>query len=171
MRELEIDIAVDLNGFTDGCAAEHLRPAAGAGPGQLSRLSPARSAQDYCDYIIADRFVIPEGAQAHYAEKVVYLPGLLHGQRRERQDFAARRRRAPRRGCRRRASCSARFNNSYKITPDVFDVWMRLLREVDGSVLWLLERATRGVGRNLRREAAARGRRARSAGVRAARSR
>ena len=66
------------------------------------------------------------------------------------------RRRGRKSGCRSTASCSARFNNNWKITPEVFDVWMRLLHQVEGSVLWLL-RDNEGAERNLRKEAQQRG--------------
>jgi len=74
IRDLEVDIAVDLNGFTDGSRPNVFaeRPA----PVQVNYLGYAATlAQDYCDYIVADRFVIPEESQKHYAEQVVHLPG------------------------------------------------------------------------------------------------
>ena len=154
LRELEIDIAVDLKGFTqDGRTGIFaLRPA----PVQVNYLGYAGTlGVDYMDYIVADRFVIPAEHHAHYTEKVVYLPDSY-------QVNDSRRRIAERTPGRAEAGlpehgfvfCS--FNNSYKITPAFFDVWMRLLRRVEGSVLWLLG-DNAAVTRNLRREAAARG--------------
>jgi predicted O-linked N-acetylglucosamine transferase (SPINDLY family) len=153
VRELEIDIAVDLAGFTDGARPNVFaqRPA----PVHVSWLGFAGTlGQDYCDYIIADRFVIPEGAQAHYAENVVYLPGSFMVNDSERRI-------SPHAPSRAEAGLPDGFvfcsiNNVSKITPDLFDVWMRLLRVTDGSVLWLPS-ANPAVERNLRREAARRG--------------
>jgi predicted O-linked N-acetylglucosamine transferase (SPINDLY family) len=154
MRELEVDIAVDLTGHTQysrtGIFA--LRPA----PIQVNYLGyPGTMGAEYIDYIIADEFVIPRDHQVHYSEKVAYLPDCYQVNDSMRRIAEHTPTRAevglPERGF---VFCS--FNNSYKITPAVFDVWMRLLREVEGSVLWLLE-ANAAVARNLRREAADRG--------------
>jgi protein O-GlcNAc transferase len=153
VREMEVDIAVDLAGFTDGARPNVFaqRPA----PVQVSYLGFAGTlGQDYCDYIIADRFVIPDGAQAHYAENVVYLPGSFMVNDSERSI-------SPHPPSRTAAGLPDGFvfcsiNNLSKITPDLFDVWMRLLRGTDGSVLWLPS-ANPAVVRNLRREAGTRG--------------
>ncbi|MGZ5786414.1 MAG: tetratricopeptide repeat protein [Ramlibacter sp.] len=137
IREMEIDIAVDLTGFTTYGRPAILahRPA----PVQVSYLGvPGSLGADHVDYILADRHVIPEGQQSHYAEKVVWLPDTY-------QVNDSQRRVAERTPS--RTECGLPeggfvfccFNNNYKITPEVFDVWMRLLRRVDGSVLWLLE--------------------------------
>jgi predicted O-linked N-acetylglucosamine transferase (SPINDLY family) len=110
---------------------------------------------EYIDYLIADEFVVPKDHQIHYSEKVVYLPDCyqVNDSRRHIAEHTPSRAESglPERGF---VFCS--FNNSYKITPAFFDVWMRLLREVEGSVLWLLE-ANAAATRNLRREAADRG--------------
>jgi predicted O-linked N-acetylglucosamine transferase (SPINDLY family) len=154
LKELEIDIAVDLKGYTRDARPGILafRPA----PVQVSYLGyPGTMAADFIDYIVADRFVIPEDQQGSYSEKVVYLPDSY-------QVNDARRHIAERTPTRSEAGlpetgfvfCS--FNNSYKITPRMFDRWMRLLRQVEGSVLWLLEDNAAAVG-NLRREAERRG--------------
>jgi predicted O-linked N-acetylglucosamine transferase (SPINDLY family) len=154
LRKLEIDIAVDLMGSTQDSRAEifAMRPA----PIQVNYLGyPGTMGAVYMDYIIADRFVIPEDQQACYEEKVVYLPDTFQvndAQRRiskrihTRAEFGL-----PEQGF---VFCS--FNNSYKINPSFFDVWMRLLHKVDGSVLWLVG-GKGAVETNLRREAAARG--------------
>jgi predicted O-linked N-acetylglucosamine transferase (SPINDLY family) len=110
---------------------------------------------DYIDYIIADNFVIPAGSEQWYTEKVVRLPDSFQANdhRRERPGTPPLRAGAglPEAGF---VFCS--FNGQYKITPTVFDVWMRLLGRVPGSVLWLavLNATARD---NLRREAASRG--------------
>ncbi len=154
LRELEVDIAVDLNGFTahsrPGILA--LRPA----PVQVSYLGlPGTMGAGYIDYIIADRVIIPEDRHDCYAEKIVYLPDTYFVNDSKRRIAEATPTRAeaglPDAGF---VFCS--FNNNYKITPPVFDVWMRLLREVDGSVLWLLQ-SNDVSAKNLRREAESRG--------------
>lgn len=154
MRELEIDIAVDRNGHTAGArtAIFALRPA----PIQVNYLAyPGTMGARYIDYIVADRTVIPASEEGCYDEKIVRLPDSY-------QVNDAKRRIAERTHGRADAGlpeqgfvfCS--FNNNYKITPEVFEVWMRVLRQVEGSVLWLLE-SHEAVPRNLRREALARG--------------
>ena len=154
VREMEIDIAVDLMGFTAEARTSvfALRPA----PIQVNYLGfPGTMGARYIDYIFADRYVIPEAQQSHYAEQVVYLPDSFQANASNRQ-IAARtplraEARLPERGF---VFCS--FNNNYKITPAVFDVWMRLLQQVNASVLWLLA-GSPTVETNLRREAKVRG--------------
>ncbi len=154
LREMEIDIAIDLNGFTTGCRPGilALRPA----PIQVNYLGyPGTMGAEYIDYLLADRVVVPPAHLAHYTENVVYLPDsyLVNDSTRRIAERTPTRAEAglPERGF---VFCS--FNNSYKITPEVFAVWMRLLRQVEGSVLWLREGNAAAL-RNLRREAAARG--------------
>jgi predicted O-linked N-acetylglucosamine transferase (SPINDLY family) len=154
LRDMEVDIAVDLKGLTGSSrpAILALRPA----PVQVNYLGyPGTMGADTIDYVIADRVVIPEGDKPHYSEKVVYLPDTY-------ASADSKRRIADRTPSRAEAGlpetgfvfCS--FNNSYKITPRMFDLWMRLLRDVDGSVLWLLNADEAAVA-NLRREASERG--------------
>jgi predicted O-linked N-acetylglucosamine transferase (SPINDLY family) len=154
IRDLEIDIAVDLNGFTTGARVHVLarRPA----PIQVNYLGyPGTLGADFVDYIIADRTIIPPDQQCLYAEKVVYLPNAYQANDNKRPMseviFSRTQAGLPDRGF---VFCS--FNNAFKINPPVFDIWMRLLREVDDSVLWLLE-ANANVPVNLRREAERRG--------------
>jgi predicted O-linked N-acetylglucosamine transferase (SPINDLY family) len=109
----------------------------------------------YIDYIIADRVIIPAADQQFYSEKVAYLPDTYQPNDDRRvcpaMDVTRSGQGLPEHGF---VFCS--FNNTFKITPMIFDIWMRLLRQVDGSVLWLLE----GDGlvlQNLRRAAERRG--------------
>jgi predicted O-linked N-acetylglucosamine transferase (SPINDLY family) len=149
VRELEIDIAVDLAGFTEGARPNvfAFRPA----PVQVNYLGFAGTlGRDYWDYIIADRFVLPEAALAHYAERVVHLPDSFMVNDCERKI-------SPHTPSRAEAGLPdgfvfCCFNNAYKITPDLFAAWMRLLRATDGSVLWLTS-ANPAVAGHLRREA------------------
>ena len=154
LRAQEIDIAVDLKGFT-----QHSRPGIFAhhpAPIQVSYLGfPGTMGADYIDYIIGDHTVTPPEHDAFYAEKVVRLPDSYQVNDRQRVI-------APETPT--RAACGLPdagfvfccFNNNYKITPDVFGVWMRLLHAVPGSVLWLLE-DNADAARNLRKEAVLRG--------------
>ena len=154
LRKLEIDIAVDLKGFTAGARAGILSHR--AAPVQVNYLGyPGTMGADFIDYILADRLVIPEAHHACYTEKVVYLPDTyqVNDSRRVIADRTPTRALAglPEQGF---VFCS--FNSSYKINPTIFDLWMRLLSNIEGSVLWLLESNAVAV-RNLRKEAANRG--------------
>ena len=154
LRELEIDIAVDLKGLTKGARPGifALRPA----PIQVNYLGyPGTMGVDYIDYLVADRVIIPEAEQPRYAENIVYLPDTYqcNDARRVMTERTPSRRDVglPEQGF---VFCS--FNGSYKITPQIFDIWMRLLQKTQGSVLWLRESNDASV-RNLRREAERRG--------------
>jgi predicted O-linked N-acetylglucosamine transferase (SPINDLY family) len=153
-RELEIDIAIDLKGYTHEGHPEVFayRPA----PVQVNYLGyPGTLGSPHHDYIVADDVVLPPADRRYFTEQVVYVPDCyqVNDRRRAIAD------RTPARGdlglpAEGFVFCS--FNNNYKITPAMFDVWMRLLQAVDGSVLWLLA-ANATAPRNLRREAVARG--------------
>lgn len=154
IRDMEIDILVDRNGFTSGARLGILaqRPA----PIQVNYLAyPGSMAAPYIDYVIADEVVIPRDAHAAYAEKVVYLPDsyLVNDATPAVTAEVTTRAQA---GLPANGFVFCCFNNAFKITPDVFDIWMRLLRRVDGSVLWLME-GNATARRNLQREATARG--------------
>jgi protein O-GlcNAc transferase len=154
IRDLEIDIAVDLMGHTSNSRTAILahRPA----PVRINYLGyPGTMGAEYIDYIIGDRRVIPEEQRQFYTEKVICLPNTFQANDSERKigDFCPSRAAA---GLPENAFVFCAFNNSYKITPHVFDVWMRLLRRASGSVLWLVaDNAT--VEGNLRKEAESRG--------------
>jgi predicted O-linked N-acetylglucosamine transferase (SPINDLY family) len=147
-----VHIAVDLKGLTGGARTGIFarRPA----PVQINFLGyPGTMGAEYIDYIIADRYVIPPQDQGCYAEKVVYLPQCYQSNDAKRPLPMEVRTRGE---CGLPASgfvfCC--FNNLYKITPPVFEAWMGLLREIKGSVLWLLE-GTQAAMQNLRSRAAA----------------
>ncbi len=149
----EIDIAVDLAGYTKGLRTSilALRPA----PIQVNYLGyPGTMGADYIDYIIADRFVIPETQLRFYDEKVVYLPDVFQANDSKRKIGKPVSRSES--GLPEEAFVFCSFINSYKITPTCFAVWMRLLNQLDRSVIWLLGGDT-NLERNLRREAADRG--------------
>ena len=153
IRSLEIDILVDLQGVTQGARLGLLarRPA----PVQVTWLGlPATTGLPFIDHVLADPYLIPDAERAHYSERPLRLPELF--QPSDRQRLAGP---VPT-----RADCGLPdegfvfccFNNSYKITPDLFSIWMSLLQRVPGSVLWLLADHA-DVQANLRREATARG--------------
>ena len=154
IRDDGIDILVDLKGYTKDARTEILahRPA----PVQVNFLGyPGSMGADFIDYIIADAFVAPMDQQPHFTERIVHLPGSYQPNDRRRQIAPQAPSRAacglPERGF---VFCS--FNSAYKITEDVFGIWMRLLAAVPGSVLWLLDADTLAKA-NLQREAVARG--------------
>jgi predicted O-linked N-acetylglucosamine transferase (SPINDLY family) len=154
LHEHEIDILINLNGYfgDERTGVFALRPA----PLQASYLGyPASMGADYIDYIIADPFVIPPSEQSAYSEKVIYLPETYQVNDKKREIAAEVMPRAAA-GLPQDAFVFCCFNQSYKIAPAVFDVWMRLLRQIEGSVLWLLS-GNATVAQNLRREAQARG--------------
>jgi predicted O-linked N-acetylglucosamine transferase (SPINDLY family) len=153
MRELEVDIAVDISGTMQGSRQGILahRPA----PVQVN-LYGYTSGAPYMDYIVADRVVVPPEHREGYTEKVVYMPDawLANDATRQVSDrqFTRAELGLPEAGV---VYCS--FNNAYKINPQMFDVWMRILQRVPGSVLWLQGDGQEKIKENLRREASARG--------------
>ena len=153
-RELEIDIAIDLKGYT-----QDSRPgifAARAAPVQVNYLGyPGTMGADYIDYLIADATVIPKKDTRHFREKVVWLPHCYQVNDRHRA-ISPRVFSRTELGLPEDAFVFCCFNNSYKILPEVFDRWMRILAAVEGSVLWLLaDQATTET--HLRRKAEMRG--------------
>ena len=154
IRSRGIDILVNLNGFfgfsRQGVFA--LKPA----PVQVNFLGfPGTIGADYIDYLIADPIVIPESSRRHYTEHVAYLPWCYQPNDRSRviseRTYSRKDLGLPEVGF---VYCC--FNNNYKILPAMFDCWMRILKAVDASVLWLLKDNSAAEA-NLRREAAARG--------------
>ena len=152
-RSLAIDIAVDLAGFTHGARtgifalrAAHVQA---SWLGFLGTMSA-----EYIDYLIADAAIVPDALRDNYAEKIVRLPSYQPNDTKRaiaepgptRSELGL-----PSAGI---VFCS--FNDTYKLTPGMFDRWMRILRRAVGSVLFLY--ADNDVtGENLRREAGARG--------------
>ncbi len=145
-----IDILVDLKGYTfrarPGIAA--LRPA----PVQVNYLGyPGTMGAGFIDYLVGDRVITPAAAAAHYSEKLVLMPDCYQANDRRRVIAAKSSRREL--GLPESGFVFCCFNQSYKILPDVFAAWMRVLKAVAGSVLWLLE-WNASASLNLRREAA-----------------
>ena len=135
-RKAGIDIAIDLKGYTQDA---RLGPfAARVAPLQVSYLGyPGTVGADFLDYILADATVLPMDQQPFYDEKIIHLPDSY-------QANDDRRAIAPATPSRAEAGLPAEgfvyccFNNAYKITPEIFASWMRILAAVPGSVLWLL---------------------------------
>ena len=150
MRAMEIDVAIDLSGHTEGTRLDILahRPA----PAQVTYLGfPGTLGLPYIDYLIADPRLITEDLAQHYKEKILRLPHCYLPRDEsvvpspitpKRSDFGL-----PETGT---IFCS--FNHDYKINPPLFKVWMDLLKAVPGSVLWLMK-LNEGAHANLRESA------------------
>ena len=153
-RDLNIDIAIDLSGLT-----QHSRTGIfsyRAAPIQVNWLGyPGTVGVEFIDYIVADKTIIPNELQSHYSEQVIFLPNCYQVNDRKRlisnRQFTRQELELPENGF---VFCC--FNNNYKIMPAIFDCWMRILKEVEGSVLWLLQDNPSAVN-NLRKEACDRG--------------
>jgi predicted O-linked N-acetylglucosamine transferase (SPINDLY family) len=154
MREREIDIAIDLMGITDG----HRTPifAARAAPIQVNYLGfPGTMGAGYIDYLIADRFVVPPESRHFYAEQVVYLPECFQANDDQRLGNVP----PPTRtqlGLPESGLVLCCLNTSVKLSTEFFDVWLRVLDRVPGSVLWLVAGIS-PMEENLRKEASRRG--------------
>jgi len=149
-RKMEIDIAIDLKGFTQDCRPNIF--AEGSAPIQVGYLGyPGTMGTDYMDYLIADRTVIPEEKQHHYSENIAYLPNsyMVNDSKIKLSERVFTRREV---GLPIDGFVFCCFNNHYKITPSIFIGWMRILSQVDGSVLWLSEAKSTAVN-NLKKEA------------------
>ena len=150
VKDLEVDIAIDLKGFTQNARPGIFvhRPA----PVQVNYLGyPGTMGADFIDYVIADQWVTPFDQQANFSEKIVHLPDCYQVNDRKRVISPD----TPTRmecGLPEQGFVFCCFNGSYKITPEVFDVWMSVLQQIDGSVLWLL-RDNETAERNLKWEA------------------
>ena len=150
----EIDIAIDLHGYMEGarCGVLAFRPA----PIQINYFGyPGTLGADFIDYIVGDEVVIPESQKQNYSENIIYLPNCYMPQDNTR---LVSNKLTSRLDCGLPISgfifCC--FNSSHKITPQEFDIWMRLLNKVKGSALWLLK-SNKWAIMNLRREATSRG--------------
>jgi len=151
LRARETDIAVDLNGHTYGARTGIFahRPA----PVQVNYLVyPGTMGAPFMDYILADRIVLPVDQQPFFSEKIVHLPDCYQANDATREALPAPSRAQAGLPAEGFIFCS--LNNGWKITRPVFEIWMRLLKQVEGSVLWLLDGSHAD---NLRRHAVSRG--------------
>lgn len=154
IRSLEVDVLIDLAGYTADSRTDifSYRPA----PIHVNFLGyPGSLGLDYMDYILADRVVIPEGHQKYYSEKVAYLPNAYLPTD-SNLKIAERTPTRAEMGLPETGVIFCSFNHDYKINPPMFDIWMHLLGQVPGSVLWLMK-LNEPAQRNLRREAEQRG--------------
>ncbi len=153
VRTDALDIAVDLKGYTTGTRMELF--AGRIAPVQIAWLGyPGSVGTDCIDYMIADAVVVPQGAEHFYSEKVIRVPGSYQANDNRRAIGTCPDRAAM--GLPADGFVFCCFNQNYKIGPQEYDVWMRLLGQVEGSVLWLI-RSNPLAESNLRKEAAARG--------------
>jgi predicted O-linked N-acetylglucosamine transferase (SPINDLY family) len=136
MVELEVDIAVDLTGFTENSRTSIF--ASHPAPIQINYLGyPGTMGTPYMDFILADEYVIPREAAAQYSEKVAYLPDCFQAN----DDKRAITQPVPSRteaGLPPTGFIFCAFNSFAKLNPPLFDIWMRLLAAVPDSVLWLI---------------------------------
>ncbi len=149
-----VHILLELKGFTKDSRLEI--PAFRPAPIQVSWLGyPGTVGAPFIDYILTDPFVTLHGFEDHFTEKIVRLDGCYQPNDRQRPI-------APHTPSRRACGLPeqgfvfACFNKNYKINPPIFDIWMRLLQQTPGSLLWLFE-SNHWVIDNLRREARHRG--------------
>jgi predicted O-linked N-acetylglucosamine transferase (SPINDLY family) len=150
---MEIDIAIDLGGHTGQARLQIFahRPA----PVQASWLGyPGTTGATFIDYLIADRIVAPLEDQPFFTEKLLYLPHTYFPAGPRREIGSGPSRQAC--GLSQEAFVFCAFNNNWKFTRPMFDIWMRLLAAVPKSVLWL-KQPPADARANLEREAAARG--------------
>jgi protein O-GlcNAc transferase len=152
-RDLEIDIAIDLNGHT-----AHSRPgifAARAAPIQINHLGfPGTMGVDYIDYYISDEFFVTENIKKHFTEKIAYVPcPYTYDRRRQISKDSLNRQQF---GLPEDVFVFTCQNSYQKIMPDVFDIWMQILTAVPNSVLWLADQNQLGKD-NLLKEAELRG--------------
>jgi len=154
IAQLQLDILVDLTGYTSFCRPGIVvrRPA----PIQVSYLGfPATTGMAEIDYILGDRWVTPLGSAGEFSEKIIRLPESFQANDDQRPGGA----KTPSRqelGLPEHGFVFCCHNNIYKINPGMFDIWMRLLAQVPGSVLWLVADSPE-TDANLRRQAEARG--------------
>lgn len=152
-RELQIDIAIDLGGFTSESRTGIFTYQ--AAPVQVSYLGYLGTmGTNYFDYILADKTIIPEGSQHYYSEKIAYLPSYQVNDRKRfisEKKFTRQELGLPEDGF---VFCC--FNNNYKVLPPTFDRWMRILSAVEDSILYLYA-DNKWAEENLKREAETRG--------------
>jgi predicted O-linked N-acetylglucosamine transferase (SPINDLY family) len=153
IRDDEVDILVDLKGYT-----QHSRPQVFAqrpAPVQVSYLGfPGTTGADYMDYVIGDPIVTPLAHANWFSEKIAQLPGCYQCNDGTRPLPVTPSRASQ--GLPEDALVLCGFNQPYKISPEVFDTWCRILRAVPQAVLWLLM-WNKDAPVALRREAQARG--------------
>lgn len=136
-REMQIDIAIDLKGLTEGARPKIFMH--GAAPIQISYLALLGTMGNPCfDYVVADHIIIPEKFKDGMVEKIIYMPNSYQVNDRNRHISPSTKTREEL-GLPASGFVFCCFNNNYKITSLVMDGWVRILKAVEGSVLWLYE--------------------------------
>lgn len=134
-REMGIDIAIDLSGYT-----QNGRPnifSFRVAPIQISYLGfPGTMGSKYIDYIIGDKYLIPEHYADLYTEKIIYIPSYQVSN--TNREVSTKQLNKNEYGLPEDKFIYCCFNNTFKITPSIFDRWSEILKEVKDSVLWLL---------------------------------
>ena len=134
-REMEIDIAVNLGGYTQSSRTNVF--ANFAAPVQVNFLGfPGTMGVDYIHYIIADHSTIPKDNESYFAERIVYMPDTYQVNMSNR-DISNKALSRTELGLPEEGFIFSCFNNIHKITPETFYSWVRILKSVEGSVLWL----------------------------------
>jgi predicted O-linked N-acetylglucosamine transferase (SPINDLY family) len=154
IRKKKIDILISLNGFNNSSRQSVF--AKRVAPIQINYLGfPGTLGSKYFDYIIADKVIIPESSKNNYSEKVLYLPNCYQPSDTKRSipdlNFNREQFNLPK-----NSFVFACFNNHYKINPNIFNSWMKILKNVEGSVLWLIETSEVACN-NLKKQAAKNG--------------
>jgi len=153
-RKLEIDIAIDLTAFTSNSRSGIFSYR--AAPIQINYLGyPGTMGAEYIDYIIADEVIIPKENFNYYSEKVLYLPDCYQANMSQ-KDISKKQFKRSDFGLPDNAFVFCSFNNNYKITPHIFDIWMNILKKVPNSILWIFK-SNETASRNLKRETEIRG--------------
>jgi predicted O-linked N-acetylglucosamine transferase (SPINDLY family) len=153
-RQDKIDIAIDLTGLTNNHRAGIF--AYRAAPVQINYLGyPGTMGADFIDYIIPDPVMIPSGYEQYYDESILRLPNTYMPTDNTRQ-MSTRPMTRSEMGLPDAAFVFCCFNNNYKISPREFDIWMRILLKIEGSVLWL-RNSNAWSKKNLRTHAETRG--------------
>jgi len=155
-RRIGIDIAIDLKGYTMDCRPNLFSYR--SAPIQVNYLGyPGSTGVNYMDYIIADNIIIPTQLNNLYSEKIIYLPDSYqpNDSKRKISDkiFTRKELNIPE-----DSFIFCCFNNTYKILPEIFNLWIEILKKVENSVLWLLDDSMNSIAsKNLKKEARARG--------------
>lgn len=153
-RDIGLDLAIDLTGYTQFSRTEIF--AQRLAPLQIQYLGYVGTmGASFIDYTIADAIVIPEQERQFFDEKVIYLPHTYQIND-DKKHVSEREFSRTELGLPENAFVFCSHNSHYKITPDAFDIWMRVLKKVEGSVLWLLKGPDETCN-NLRNAAASRG--------------
>jgi len=149
-RKIGIDIAVDLQGKTLGARPRIFNYR--AAPIQVNYLGyPGTTGSQYVDYIIADNIVIPKNNKNFFSEKIVYLPNSYQVND-SKKKISEKKFTRSEIGLPKTGFIFCCFNQNAKITPAIFNLWMNILKKVDGSILWLLEEDA-VANNNLKKEA------------------